>query len=193
MSGGTPMSDNPKPADRALDLFFYAPVGLVLGAEELLPDIVAKGRQQVGAARLFGQFAVRQGQAEASRFADQLRRHATSTVEGAIAALGDLVTGGRAGHGGDVGSARGTPPPVVDQEPLHHDAASPGGVATDHAPDAPSAPSLAIPDYESLAASQVLPRLAGLAADELEAVRAYEAAHRGRKTILNRITQLQSN
>jgi hypothetical protein len=52
--------------------------------------------------------------------------------------------------------------------------------------------SLAIPDYDSLAASQVLSRLAGLSADELEAVRLYEAAHRGRKTILSRIAQLQA-
>jgi hypothetical protein len=50
---------------------------------------------------------------------------------------------------------------------------------------------LAIPGYDSLSASQVLPRLEGLAADELEAVRAYEAEHRGRKTILGRIAQLQ--
>jgi hypothetical protein len=34
-------------------------------------------------------------------------------------------------------------------------------------------------------------RLAGLSADELEAVRAYEAAGRGRKTILNKVEQLR--
>jgi hypothetical protein len=50
---------------------------------------------------------------------------------------------------------------------------------------------LAIPDYDSLAASQVVPRLAGLTGDELESVRAYESAHRGRTTILTRIAQLQ--
>jgi hypothetical protein len=38
----------------------------------------------------------------------------------------------------------------------------------------------------------VVNRLAGLSAGELEAVRAYEAANRGRKTILNKIAQLQS-
>jgi hypothetical protein len=37
----------------------------------------------------------------------------------------------------------------------------------------------------------VLPRLEGLVPSELEAVRAYEAGHRGRKTILGRIAQLQ--
>jgi hypothetical protein len=35
-------------------------------------------------------------------------------------------------------------------------------------------------------------RLAGLSPDELEAVRAYETATRGRKTILSRVAQLQS-
>ena len=50
---------------------------------------------------------------------------------------------------------------------------------------------LAIPDFDSLAASQVIPRLEGLSPEELEAVRAYEAGRRGRKTILNKIAQLQ--
>jgi hypothetical protein len=35
-------------------------------------------------------------------------------------------------------------------------------------------------------------RLDGLGTDELEAVRAYEIAHRGRKTILNKVAQLQT-
>ena len=52
-------------------------------------------------------------------------------------------------------------------------------------------PSLAIPGYDSLAASQVVPRLAGLSADELAAVGAYESAHRARRTILTRVRQLQ--
>ncbi|HEX8581486.1 MAG TPA: hypothetical protein VF640_04120, partial [Acidimicrobiales bacterium] len=56
---------------------------------------------------------------------------------------------------------------------------------------APAVGQLAIPDYDSLSASQVVPRLAGLSPDELEAVGAYEAETRGRKTILNRIAQLQ--
>ena len=56
-------------------------------------------------------------------------------------------------------------------------------------PDDPSG--LAIPGYDSLAASQVVPRLAGLSVDELTAVEAYETAHRGRRTILTRVRQLQ--
>ena len=50
---------------------------------------------------------------------------------------------------------------------------------------------LAIPGYDSLSASQVVERLAGLNAEELEAIGSYEAAGRGRRTILNRVAQLR--
>ena len=55
----------------------------------------------------------------------------------------------------------------------------------------PSADELAIPGYDQLAASQVVPRLAGLTAEELDLIRAYEAGNRQRRTILGRIAQLQ--
>jgi hypothetical protein len=53
----------------------------------------------------------------------------------------------------------------------------------------PRAADLPIPGYDTLSASQVVPRLDALLPNELEAVRAYETAHRGRRTILNRIAQ----
>lgn len=55
----------------------------------------------------------------------------------------------------------------------------------------PDPSALAIPGYDSLSASQVVQRLAGLSQEELTAVGAYEQAHRGRRTILNRVSQLQ--
>lgn len=50
---------------------------------------------------------------------------------------------------------------------------------------------LAIPGYDSLAASQVIPRLESLSAAELEALRLHEIGGRGRRTILTRIAQIQ--
>jgi hypothetical protein len=41
-----------------------------------------------------------------------------------------------------------------------------------------------------LSASQVVERLVGLGADELDAVRSYELANRNRRTILGKIDQL---
>lgn len=52
---------------------------------------------------------------------------------------------------------------------------------------------LGIPDYDSLSASQVVKRLRGMDTAALDAVRAYEAATRARKTILNRIAQIQKD
>lgn len=49
---------------------------------------------------------------------------------------------------------------------------------------------LPIEEYESLAASQVVARLDGLSAAELEAIRRFEASHRGRRTVLGKIDQL---
>jgi hypothetical protein len=53
-------------------------------------------------------------------------------------------------------------------------------------------PSLAIPGYDSLSASQVVQRLAGLSRSELIEVREHEQSHRHRRTILNRVEQLLS-
>jgi hypothetical protein len=49
---------------------------------------------------------------------------------------------------------------------------------------------LPIPGYDALSASQVVERLLGLTPGELEVVRAYETAHRNRRTILGKIEQL---
>jgi hypothetical protein len=54
----------------------------------------------------------------------------------------------------------------------------------------PDVASLAIPGFDTLSASQVVQRLAGLSRAELVAVRAYETSVRGRRTILSRVDQL---
>lgn len=64
------------------------------------------------------------------------------------------------------------------------------GASTGPEADSPDEDDLAVPDYDSLAASQVVPRLTTLSPDELDAVRRYELAHRRRQTILNKVAQL---
>ena len=53
-----------------------------------------------------------------------------------------------------------------------------------------AAEELPIEEYESLAASHVVARLEGLSPSELRRVRRFEAAHRGRRTVLGKIDQL---
>jgi hypothetical protein len=162
------VADEKRPIDLALDLFVYVPVGLALSARDLVPELARKGRErvsgQVTSARVVGQFAVQQGQTQATKAFQRARRDAEQR-------LAD-----------EAGTAPTPAPPAVKPPAAPARAAHSG----------PGADTLAVPGYDSLSASQVLPRLEGLSGDELEAVRAYEAAHRGRKTILGRIAQLQA-
>lgn len=159
--------------DHAADLFVYAPIGLFFEGPSLLPKLAEQGRVHARNARLFGQFAVRHGEAEVRKRVGGLEEQAA----------GLLRTWGLAPEEA-APQAEGEPPAVVT--PL----VPPAG--NGQAARAPDASELAITDYESLSASQVVTRLEGLTVDELEAVRAYEVSHRGRKTILNKVAQLQA-
>jgi hypothetical protein len=183
------MTERKSPIEQALDLFFYAPLGFLMNAQEIVPQLVEKGHQQVVTARMFGKFAVDQApaqlaevQKQVQKVADQLtaraggRRPAPATPASPTATPS---TPSSSSNGQATATATQTSAPVSDA-PVTTPAHGPG------------AATLAIPDYDSLSASQVVPRLEGLADDELAEVRAYETAHRGRKTILNKIDQLQA-
>ncbi len=163
---------------RKLEDLLYAPIGLVTGASQFIPELAEQGRTQVANARMLGRMATRMGTAKA---ADGL------AVVGARAREA-LVRAGLTGPDSDDhtdGSVAARARPSDAKAPTAEPAVA---VAV----DVPGAEDLSIVDYDSLAASQVVPRLAALRPDELEAVRRYEHAHRGRKTILGRIAQLQS-
>jgi hypothetical protein len=86
------------------------------------------------------------------------------------------------GLGGLLGGRRGGAPPP--DRPTPQPSPSPAPVVRE------SASGLAIPDYDTLSASQVVRRLDGLGRRELEAVVRHESATRGRRTILHRAQQL---
>lgn len=192
------VTDEKNPTDRAVELLLFAPVGLAMSAKELLPQLVERGRQQVSGqvtmAKLLGQFAVKQGQVEAEKAFDRARTQAQVALE----QLG--VLDGSNGSAPVATSPLPNPPTpsaavAADPTPQEPPASSPMLVTVDDAapPLTATRPGeLAIPDYDSLSASQVLPRLSGLTEAELEAVRAHEAAHRKRKTILSKVAQLTS-
>lgn len=93
-----------------------------------------------------------------------------------------------------VSTAGRLPPPDPAAPSAGPSSSTPGAPDAPHSSPklSPEASELAIPGYDSLSASQVVQRLAGLRRDELKAVGAYEETHRGRRTILNRIEQLRS-
>lgn len=166
--------------EHALDVFVYAPIGLLFEGASLLPLLVQKGKSQVSLARMMGKFAAKQGRREGEKLAGKLQEQAVELL-------------------GRFGGYTAAPAPVVPQ-PLVP-AATPAPAAPTPSP-ASSADqlagadiepdTLAIPDYDGLSASHVVNRLAGLSQDELEAVRLYELSNRGRKTILSKVAQLQA-
>lgn len=156
-----------------LDLAVYAPIGLVALVREELPAVVQRGRdraeQQVQVYRFFGQMAVAYGKAEA-----QKRRDAARTS----AHIADLVAT----------TAHDIVPDVADAvAPVEKAEIDPTG---EHGADPALAGMIPFEGYDTLAAVHVIERLGRLTPDELRHVRAYEAAHRNRRTVLGKLDQL---
>jgi hypothetical protein len=180
----------------------------------------ARVEQQLAVARVIGKFAVAKGRQELDRklLREPAQTGVTpSAPADGRDASGNAVPGGAsaerptaAGTAGgqtltgppDLGVPPGSPGEEAPEEPTAPAAVVGGGVGeSQEAPGAeaavssdrpaPDAQSLAIPGYDSLSASQVVQRLAGLSEDELAAVGSYEAAHRARQTVLTRVSQLQ--
>ena len=210
------MTDDKKPleqaVDQAMDTFVYAPIGLLFDGPALFPKLVEKGRTQVQVARMMGQMAVQMGQSEAEK---RVGKAQTQLRDGLVAAgLVPKPPTAEAGSPETENAPTGQPSsPSAGKATKKPAAAKKAAAAKKPAATkktankstkatkksagaskkAPAVGSLGIPDYDSLSASQVVSRLRGLAASDLDAVKAYEAATRSRKTILNRITQLQKS
>ncbi len=182
-SGGRPKS----PVDQWFELFVYAPLGFALDARQLLPRFIDRGRSQVVLARVVGRYAVKRGSKRAGTYLDQ----SGSQMSAVLQALGLFPD--ETGPGADPSDLDDFEGEVLTFESASRSSeAPPDGVAEASGVDAPDVGSLAIPDYDNLSASQVVPRLGGLSSAELDDVLRYEAAKRGRKTILSKIAQLRS-
>ena len=191
------MSKRQDPAELLLDLLVYAPLGLLMEARDLVPKLADKGRQRMGGqvtvARMIGELAVRQGQRRAEQVFERFREQQGWTTSGPRPSRPSAPPGASGTSGTAKGNGHQAPPSAATtpSSAASPDAppSSPTGAGT--GAGVPVASSLAIPGYGTLSASQVVPRLEGLSADELAAIQAYEQATRARKTILTRIEQLR--
>ena len=185
--------------ERFVEVAVFAPVGVALTLRDMAPTFV----------NMF----VSRGRAEVDRRQHGIERRVQtvkSTGEVALAfgvpMVRDRIVGGiqrLRGHDDEPASDADAGADAHDE--IHDAAASNGSGPTalrlvdesssDHRDvaevgnDAPAA-NLAIPGYDSLAASQVVERLVGLDAADLLAVRTYETEHRNRRTIVGKIDQL---
>ncbi len=169
--------DPRKVTEAALTAFVYLPLGLALEMGDLIPRLAERGRNQVLLARRGAG-----DRAEPRRPGE----HAEAASPRVTTPTPPIIT--------DLPAARARTGAATAQEATRRSAtprrtrptgspAGSGGVG--------AASRLAIPGYDTLSASQVIARLDALTPDELTAVEAYEAAHRGRRTILSRVAQLR--
>lgn len=175
--------------ERALDLLVYAPAGVVVTALDDMPEMAQKGRarvdQELRNAKVVGRFAVelglRQLRQQFEWLAGAPRAHepapAPSTSPTDADATAPARPARRRSGGAPTSSTRAS-------------AASSPRPAARALPVRDPAVDRAIPDYDVLAASQVVRRLDGLAPTELRAVLRHERAGRGRRTIVHRAEQL---
>ena len=188
-NGGTggETSDEPSLLGQICDIVRYAPIAILLDGPSLLPKLAEQGKVHMGNARVLGRRAVRQAEPQARRLLQGLGEQAGDLLKvvGLVPPDDDEPPAPRR----PPRAARTAEPVAVDTAAARHGNGDTPGPAV----AGPAVEELAIPDYDSLSASHVVNRLPGLTSDELEAVRAYEAAHRGRKTILNKVAQLQQS
>lgn len=160
-----PASPGRELAERFVELAVFAPVGLAVRAREELPRLIETGR------------------ARAAARVDIARLIGRIAVEQGRSVL-------RRGVVGTVDATGAGPAPTARQ------AAADGAPATQEAGAepvaAPTADNLAIDHYDSLAAAQVVALLPSLSPGELDDVDRYERAHRNRRTITGKISQLQA-
>ena len=161
---------------KVMDIVRYAPIGILLDGPALLPKLAEQGKVHVKNAEWLGGMALQQGRKALER---QLHVVGTQAVD-------FLKMMGVIAEEEEAGSTTRVRPAAQPSRATPSAAESAAALV-----DSPGVDDLAIPDYDSLSASQVINRLPSLSVEELEAVRAYEAAHRGRKTILNKVVQLQ--
>lgn len=157
------------PVEQLLDLFLYAPIGLLSKGSEALPELVKRGRTQASNARVIGQFALGASNAKA--------RKSLSDAEAHLQQFLKIVSE----------SARpSSTKPESSTFPGSPTKNATDAVSVDHGVDD------LIEAYDSLTATQILPLLAPLDPEQLDRIETYEQSQRARKTVLNRLRQLRS-
>ncbi|MEO6122884.1 MAG: hypothetical protein ABIR32_04180 [Ilumatobacteraceae bacterium] len=175
------MTDRQDPVRQLFEVAVYAPIGLMLLARREMPALTAAGKSrvesQITLAKFIGKMALTRGSQELKRRLDAAEAARTGAPIVVDAASTEIAMPSP----DDVVTLPDTIIAAVVEAETEREAAEP----------APSG-ALPIDGYDSLAASQVVVRLATLTSDELAIIQAHEANHRNRRTILGKITQLQA-
>lgn len=158
-------TDGDDPVERLLDLFVYAPIGLLATAGEDLDEYVRKGRERAVAARMVGEFAL--------KGVDERIGRSIADIEGMARQFLAIVLA-------NAGPAR------------REERSTPAGAGSnDVGPTVEGVDDL-VADYDHMTARDLLPLLDGLDDAALARLEIHETSHRNRSTVLSRIRRLRS-
>lgn len=143
----------------------YAPIGLLSKSADVLPELAERGRARAANARVIGQFALGATNTKAREAISEAEQHISTFLK-----------------------------IVADSSSPKRSATKNPQSSTEAAPGAGEQNSVAVEDlisgYDDLTAAQILPLLKPLSSEGRDRIEAYERATRSRKTILNRLRQL---
>ena len=160
--------DGGLPLAQLVDMFIYAPIGMLYEYPDVLPQLIKKGKSQVQIAKVLGEFALRKGQSDPSAFATESFASAGDAIARLITELGDMFTGAE-GHAPATSAVRAQ-------------------VASRSASE--SAEHLPIANYDNLTAREIVGMLNDITPAQRARIRAHEVANRSRKTVLSKLDQL---
>lgn len=166
------------PLAQLVELFVYAPVGLIYEYPDVLPKLIRRGKSQVQLAKVLGQMAANQGKQAAGSSMNAPGDHSLSAVVGSAAVT---LARGITDFGELVGLAPATSSKASSPK------APPAETSRGKAPkDLP----LPIADYDNLPAKRVIACVGDLTPSQQARVRSYEETHKNRKTVLAKLARL---
>ena len=163
--------ENPQ-LSQLVDMFIYAPIGMLYEYPDVLPQLIKKGKSQVQIAKVIGEFALRKGQEDPTAFATESFASAGGAIAKLITELSDMFTGAAASEP-QTSQRPQTKPPELES-----------------ASSATPAEHLPIANYDSLTAREIVGLLGEITPAQRARVRAHETANRARKTVLSKLDQL---
>lgn len=173
------------PIDQLVDLFVYAPVGLLYEYNEVVPKLVRRGKSQVQLARFVGKMAMGKNPIDLDK--------SVNTVADAVA-RGITDIGAAIGLAPPGQEPQGPPPPQPPPPAPIIEAEVVEAPDDDHRDDEAekAAPRLPIARYDELTAKEIVSLLDDLDQDQLGRIRSHEEANRARKTVLGKLARLDA-
>ena len=166
------MDDDLSALEPLLELFVYAPIGMLYEYPDVLPNLVKRGKSQVQLAKLMGQMA-KGSDGSATVNVEDVLGFASQLLHKVVGDVGDFVAT-LVAHPAKPATAReATAPPAPEPD-----------VAATVENTVP------FPGYDDLNAKSIVAQLSELTRIKLVHVKRYEQAHKTRKTVLSAVDRL---